>query len=106
MVEPKFLARLFEVDLRRQYLRPRILSLQISLIMGSSNANPRFQQNKIVTIHRERTLIPQMVEADDIELLRKYAQEGSEEAFTALVARYIGLVYSAAAATGGGYAPG
>src|SRR5690348_4096904 len=33
---------------------------------------------------------------DDIALLRYYADRGSDEAFRALVSRYIGLVYSAA----------
>src|SRR5436190_6292903 len=33
---------------------------------------------------------------DDIELLRRYARENSEEAFTELVRRYLGLVYHAA----------
>jgi hypothetical protein len=33
---------------------------------------------------------------DDIELLRRYAEEGSEEAFRDLVSRHIDLVYSAA----------
>lgn len=34
---------------------------------------------------------------DDVTLLRRYAEEGSEAAFTELVRRYVGLVYSAAA---------
>jgi hypothetical protein len=34
--------------------------------------------------------------SDDIELLRRYAEEGSEEAFRELVSRHIDLVYSAA----------
>ena len=34
--------------------------------------------------------------SDDIELLRRYAEEGSEEAFRDLVSRHIDLVYSAA----------
>ncbi|HLX69034.1 MAG TPA: sigma-70 family RNA polymerase sigma factor [Verrucomicrobiae bacterium] len=33
---------------------------------------------------------------DDIDLLREYADEGSEAAFQALVSRHVGLVYSAA----------
>src|SRR5215469_1245767 len=33
---------------------------------------------------------------DDLVLLRKYAQKNSEEAFAALVSRYVNLVYSAA----------
>jgi RNA polymerase sigma factor (sigma-70 family) len=35
-------------------------------------------------------------EMDDIELLREYAERGSEAAFTALAERHVGLVYSAA----------
>jgi len=34
--------------------------------------------------------------ANDLNLLQQYAQEGSEEAFTAIVNRHLGLVYSAA----------
>lgn len=37
--------------------------------------------------------------SDDIELLRRYAEEGSEEAFRELVSRHIDLVYSAARRT-------
>lgn len=37
--------------------------------------------------------------SDDIELLRRYAEEGSEEAFRDLVSRHIDLVYSAARRT-------
>jgi hypothetical protein len=37
-----------------------------------------------------------MDETDDIELLRQYAEEQSEAAFTALVKRHLNLVYSAA----------
>src|SRR2546423_2979838 len=37
-----------------------------------------------------------MAMMDDIELLRDYAERGSEESFTALVARYADLVYSTA----------
>jgi len=37
-----------------------------------------------------------MQELDDIELLRRYAKEGSEEAFARLATRYVNLVYSAA----------
>jgi uncharacterized protein (TIGR03435 family) len=37
-----------------------------------------------------------MPEPDDIALLRQYAEEGSEAAFTALVGRYVNLVYSTA----------
>ena len=35
-----------------------------------------------------------MPELEDIELLRRYQEENSETAFTALVERYINLVYS------------
>jgi RNA polymerase sigma factor (sigma-70 family) len=37
-----------------------------------------------------------MSEADDAQLLRDYARNGSETAFAELVQRYVGLVYSAA----------
>jgi RNA polymerase sigma factor (sigma-70 family) len=37
-----------------------------------------------------------MQERNDIELLQQYAREGSEEAFAAVVSRYVNLVYSAA----------
>jgi len=37
-----------------------------------------------------------MQELDDIALLRKYAEENSEEAFATLVARHINKVYSVA----------
>lgn len=37
--------------------------------------------------------------SDDIEMLRRYAEEGSEEAFRDLVSRHIDLVYSAARRT-------
>jgi RNA polymerase sigma factor (sigma-70 family) len=37
--------------------------------------------------------------SDDIELLRRYAEEGAEEAFRELVARHIDLVYAAARRT-------
>src|SRR5215472_8869759 len=37
-----------------------------------------------------------MSEMQDVALLDKYAREGSESAFAALVERHIGLVYSAA----------
>ena len=37
-----------------------------------------------------------MLVTDDMELLREYALQGSEEAFTTLVSRHIDLVYSAA----------
>jgi hypothetical protein len=33
--------------------------------------------------------------SDEIELLRRYAEEGSEEAFRELVRRHIDLVYAA-----------
>ena len=36
------------------------------------------------------------METDDIQLLREYAERGSDAAFGALVARYVDLVYSAA----------
>src|SRR5438046_899626 len=38
----------------------------------------------------------QMQEPDDISLLREYAKNGSESAFTALVERHINKVYSVA----------
>src|SRR6516162_7274915 len=38
-----------------------------------------------------------MQESADIELLREYAEQNSEEAFRGLVTRYVNLVYSAAA---------
>jgi RNA polymerase sigma factor (sigma-70 family) len=38
----------------------------------------------------------QMTERDDRELLKEYVRNGSEEAFSALVERYVNLVYSAA----------
>src|SRR5215472_1099195 len=38
-----------------------------------------------------------MQEAADIELLRQYAEQNSEAAFSELVTRYVNLVYSAAA---------
>ncbi len=37
--------------------------------------------------------------SDDIELLRRYAEEGAEEAFRELVARHVDLVYAAARRT-------
>src|SRR5208283_3758141 len=37
-----------------------------------------------------------MPESDDIALLKQYADENSESAFTELVTRYVNLVYSAA----------
>jgi len=40
--------------------------------------------------------------ADDHQLLRRYAAEGSEEAFGELVSRYVNLVYSAALRRAGG----
>ena len=39
----------------------------------------------------------------DLELLRAFAESGSEEAFGEIVRRYGGLVYSARAAAGGGW---
>ena len=37
-----------------------------------------------------------MTVKDDAELLREYAENASEEAFTTLVSRHVGMVYSAA----------
>ena len=37
-----------------------------------------------------------MQDTDDIELLRRYAEEHSQAAFEALVKRHVNLVYSAA----------
>src|SRR5687768_4180783 len=39
---------------------------------------------------------------DDAELLRRYAEKGANEAFTALVHRHVGLVYGAAMRRTGG----
>jgi RNA polymerase sigma factor (sigma-70 family) len=41
-------------------------------------------------------MIGVMEHVSDMELLRRYADDGSEEAFAALVQRHLGLVYSAA----------
>jgi DNA-directed RNA polymerase specialized sigma24 family protein len=37
-----------------------------------------------------------MQDINDIELLRRYARDGSEEAFDAVVSRHLNLVYSVA----------
>ena len=39
---------------------------------------------------------------DDVKLLRRYAEEGSESAFSEIVSRHIDLVYSAAPRQVGG----
>src|SRR5437667_5962274 len=43
-----------------------------------------------------------LIMTDDVALLRRYAAEGSEAAFTELVERYLPLVYSAALRQVGG----
>jgi len=57
--------------------------------------NDSFDLKKGVTFSRRQTYIGMMT-TEDMELVREYARHQSEEAFAALVQRYINLVYSVA----------
>ncbi|HET7624364.1 MAG TPA: sigma-70 family RNA polymerase sigma factor [Verrucomicrobiae bacterium] len=63
--------------------------------VSHSNSSRGSSENKSVTFSRRRKYISDMTN-DDMALLREYADRDFEEAFAALVSRYVNLVYSVA----------
>jgi RNA polymerase sigma factor (sigma-70 family) len=56
----------------------------------------QLRRKKRVRFHVWRLLYGERTMTDDVQLLRRYAEDGSEPAFGELVARYLDLVYSVA----------
>src|SRR5689334_6239384 len=63
---------------------------------GDENDDQKEFQTLFCRIGSSRDDILLKMTATDLDLLRDYAQQSSEEAFAALVSRHLDLVYSAA----------
>src|SRR5687768_4009652 len=92
---------MLRTNVRRRGHRQLGLSQSAPCTMISAAPAPFFRNSSVTSAASVHSLgevtAVLMTDRDDLELLREYADHGSQPAFCELVRRYINLVYSSAA---------